>query len=228
MNYNMTVWVKLGIQELNFLEMAKLIIPECEFPVYASKSFSGIELAKKEVRHKALCPRFHYITKAEEQDILTDRWDKTKSYADDFMPYGFYFPDYSLGEVQRICPGICDEVIDSMIEANFYEGNCLVVDKRLLYRMVFVVLHEYGHYLTYKKMNFDKVSYGKFVYASKKDFHEERKRLENNLQRTKEEIYHNQVTYRKSADEKEADEYALENLEATVQIVIDYLKENRA
>ena len=77
-------------------------------------------------------------------------------------------------------------------------------------------------------MNFDKVSYGKFVYASKKDFHEERKRLENNLQRTKEEIYHNQVTYRKSADEKEADEYALENLEATVQIVIDYLKENRA
>ena len=134
----------------------------------------------------------------------------------------------SLGEVQRICPGIGDEVIDSMIEANFYEGNCLVVDKRLLYRMFFVVLHEYGHYFTYKKMSFDKVSCGKFVYASKKDFREERKRLENNLQRTKEEIYHNQVTYRKSADEKEADEYALENLEATVQIVIDYLKKNRA
>lgn len=140
------------------------------------------------------------------------------------MQFGFYFPDCPLRLLGKVLPGGFDKVIDTKIENNFYEGNCLVFNERLLYRAIFIILHEYGHYVSYKCFDEDKVAYVKHVYDSKTEFREYEKELNNKLKITEEECMKRLQIYRDGKEEKFADDYALERLEETVQLTLSILE----
>lgn len=223
-----SIWMNLEIETYSFLQLAKDIIPECEYPVYGRDKnaiVATLQAGTKELQYKFLIPRFHYITGVEERAIFDGVWDETTDYESSEMPYGFYFPDCELSMLKNVLPGGFDEVIDKLIESNFYEDNCLVFNKQLLYRAVFIILHEYGHYISYKKCSFGKVRFAHFVHDSKQKFREVDEELRKKASITKEEQFMRLQVYRNCPDEKEADDYAFAHLEAAVQCAIQCMRE---
>lgn len=217
-----SIWMNLGIEEYNFIKLARLIISVDEYPVRAIPKTIYLGIQGKNDSLKI--PRFHCLTKAEETDILGGNWDKEKNYENEFLPYGFYFPNCKLKELKYFLPGGFDEIIDEKLDSFFWENNCLIFNKQLLYRAVFIILHEYGHYLSYKKYSFDKEKYARFVYDSKQEFYQLKEKLQKKNEISKEDEYQYKLKYRNCEDEKEADDFALANIENTVQMIIEQLK----
>ena len=223
-----SIWMNLGIEDFSFLELAKIIIPKCEFEVFSIKEecvYAAIMKPNEFGNNEILVPRFHYVTKKEQDDILSDVWDENKKYELDIMPYGFYFPDCPLRFLKRVIPGGFDEIIENKIKNYFYESNCLVFNKRLLYMSVFIILHEYGHYISYKSFNSNKVAYAKHVYEAKKSFITYENMLKDKGVVSKEEMLERLVLYRSGEEEAFADQYAIEHIEESVQSVISILKQ---
>ena len=145
----MISWINLGIEECNYLDLASFIIGDCEFEVRSIPNILGQagEIAIRKTN--LLNPRFYCATTEEIEDILNEKWNKEKIYNVD-MPYGFYFPNCTINMLERKVPEIFDKTITSKIEKYFWEGTRLDFYKKWLYVAVFIVLHEYGHYLAYK------------------------------------------------------------------------------
>lgn len=219
----MNNWINLGIENCNYLDLAKFIIGDCEFEVRSIPNPYG-DLGESIMRKKhLLTPRFLCFTEKERTDILNGQWTEDKIY-DKELSYGFYFPNCTINMLEKTVPEIFDETITSKIEKYFYEDTRLDFYKRWLYVAVFIVLHEYGHYLTYKRMAFDKVKFVKYTMDAQQpriDM-EERLKVKGNV--TEMEYYQLKEIYRECIDEKEADDYALEQLEDTIQKVISYLQ----
>ena len=216
------IWMNLEIEYYSFYELAKIMLPKCEYEVFKIKDElvnAAITMPKQFGNNQLLIPRFHYVTNAEEKDILADAWDENKQYEVEAMPYGFYFPDCPLYLMNRVIPGGFDKIIEQKIEKYYYEDNCLILNKRLLYQAVFIILHEYGHYLSYKRFGGDKVAYAKHVYETKRSFREYERILKDKIQIiTDDENRERLLIYRNGAEEKFADDYALEHLEEAVQL----------
>lgn len=205
------------IEEYSFLMLAQKLLPETEFPIV---SYPNLEIYLKpgmEKYQKLLVPRFHYATKKEEKDILNGCWKKDKDYEDAYMKYGFYFPDVPIGKLELLFPEwFCDSYVDNLIRSFYTEENGNVYpSKKALVTAVFIILHEFGHYLDYKKRGSTE-SYAKWVYTVKKPFRvndDEIRTLSAAGMLTKERYYERWKVYRECEDEKSADMYALENLE---------------
>ena len=222
----MSGWINLGIDECNYLDLAKFIIGDCEFEVRSIENPFG-KYGEQIMREKGLLnPRFVCFTNKEQEDILNGKWEEDKNYSED-MPYGFYFPNCTIIMLEREVPGIFDETITSKIEKYFCDGKKIDLYKRCLYVAVFVVLHEYGHYLTYKRMKFNKVKYVKYTLDAQRPCIEMKERLKARGNITEEDNRQLKNIYRECIDEKEADEYALENLEETMQKVVSYLQSKK-
>lgn len=223
-----SIWMNLGIEDFSFWELAKIIIPKCEFEVFSIKEecvYAAIMKPNEFGNNELLIPRFHYVTREEQNDILAGIWDASKKYELDIMPYGFYFPDCPLRFLKRVIPGGFDEIIEKQIEQYFYEDNCLVFNKKLLYMSVFIILHEYGHYISYKNFNSNKVAYANHVYEAKKSFLAYENILKEKSVVSQEEKHERLVIYRSGEEEAFADIYAIEHLEESVQYAISILKQ---
>ena len=97
-------WIQGKIEEFGFLELAKIVLPSTEFPVFSYPYVQKAMLPNMEKMRANMIPRFHYATKEEEQAILSGNWNAEKNYEDSKMPYGFYFVDVPLGELARYFP----------------------------------------------------------------------------------------------------------------------------
>lgn len=211
-------WLKDNIDEFSFLSLAQKLLPETEFPIV---SYPGLEyylVPGAEKCRQALIPRFHYATKQEEKDILSGCWLADKDYEDTNMKYGFYFPDVPIGSLERLFPSwFCDSNVDSLIKTYYTESDGSVYfSKKKLVTAVFIILHEFGHYLDYKKMESTE-AFAKWVYNAKAPFRADETEimeLHKNGTLTEERYNTRWKIYRDCEDEKSADTYALENLQA--------------
>ena len=219
----MSSWINLGIDECNYLDLAKFIIGDCEFKVRSIPNSWG-ELGEVVMQKKGLLvPRFLCFTIKELEDILSGHWKKDKNYEEE-LPYGFYFPDCTIIMLEKKVPEIFDDTITNQINKYFCEDAKIDLYKRCLYVAVFVVLHEYGHYLAYKRMGFDKEKYVKYTVDAQRPCDEARKRLIARENITESECHELKEIYRQCIDEKEADDYALNHMEETMQKVMGYLQ----
>lgn len=219
----MSIWLNLGIDECNYLDLAKFIIGDCEFEVTCVQNQFG-KAGESVLRSLGLLkPRFFCFTTEEEKDIISGQWKEEKNYVEE-MQYGFYFPNCKIIELERIVPEIFDNTITTKIEKYFFDGTKINLYKRCLYVAVFVILHEYGHYLTYRRMGFDKEKFVKYTVEAQRPRVELQERLMAKGSMTEVESYELKKVYRECIDEKEADDYALEHLEETMQRVIEYLQ----
>lgn len=243
MQIDVNTWINLNIENCSFVELAKYIIPKCEFEVRSyKKEFTDVilKLASngmgykaglsheriKKMQYDAFVPKFFYATKEEERDILAGSWDCEKNYEVSEMPYGFYFPDYSLGDLKRVYPGIFDPVVDKMITPLYKERNGdILFPKQLLYRCVFIILHEYGHYVDYKNFS-NKASYAEYVYKSKAPVRDFQEKYKNGQIHEENPNLQEKIIYRECSDERAADDYALKNLDSAIMSAIEYLRKN--
>lgn len=219
-------WINLGIEKCNYLDLAKFIIGDCEFEVRSIPNLYGLAGEIAMLGTGLLKPRFFCFTNEEKEDVLSGQWREDKIYTEE-LSYGFYFPNCTIDMLEKKVPEIFDETIISKIEKYFYDGAKLDFYKRWLYVAVFVVLHEYGHYLTYKRMEFDKVKYVKYTIDAQRPRIEMEERLKAKGNITEREYHELKKIYRECIDEKEADDYTLEHLEETMQRVVRHLKSLR-
>lgn len=182
-----------------------------------------LTLGAEELR-KSLQPRFHYVTKEEEKAILDGSWDSSHSYEDEIMKYGFYFPDAPIGQLDRLFPSwFRDPCVDELVRSFYVEDSGEVYfARKYLTTAVFCILHEYGHYVDFKRFE-SKDQYALWIYDAKKplrDYDSEIKQLSESGQLTGEEFEvrnrQRRNIYRECADEKSADNYALSLLECKV------------
>ena len=219
----MNSWINLGLDECNFLDLAKFIIGDCEFEVRSIENPFG-EVGELIMREKGFWnPRFFCFTKKEQEDVIIGQWKEDKIYNED-LPYGFYFPNCTINMLEHKVPEIFDETIVNKIKGYFFEDSRLDFYKRWLYVAVFTILHEYGHYLAYKRMKFDKVKYVKYTIDAQRPRIEMQERLKDKGNITERDNLELKKIYRECVDEKEADDYALEHLEETMQRVIRHLQ----
>lgn len=211
-------WLQGNIEEYSFLALAQKILPETEFPIVSYPGIGYYLVPGAEEYRKALIPRFHYATKQEEKDIFDGCWTSEKDYEDVNMKYGFYFPDVPIGKLEDLFPSwFCDPFVDKLVEPYYTEDNgSIYFSKKRLVTAVFIILHEFGHYLDYKRFGSTE-SYAKWVYAAKASFREndaEIIALHEAGTLTRDRYNARWKVYRDCDDEKSADTYALENLQA--------------
>lgn len=211
-------WGQCNIEEYSFLSLAQSILPETEFPVVSYPGLEHFLVPGAEEYRKELVPRFHYATKQEERDILDGCWKPDKDYEDVNMKYGFYFPDVPIGKLEVLFSDwFCDPFVDNLVKPYYVENNgCVYFSKKRLVTAVFIILHEFGHYLDYSKFGSTE-SFAKWVYDAKAPFREndaEIMKLHEAGELTKERYNARGKVYRECEDEKSADMYALENLQA--------------
>lgn len=137
-------WIQGKIEEFSFLELAKIVLPSTEFPVFSYPYVQEATLPNMEKMRANMIPRFHYSTKEEEQAILSGNWDAEKNYENSEMPYGFYFVDVPLGELSRYFPTwFNDKNIDELIKSYYTEEDgSICFSKKTLTKAVFCILHE--------------------------------------------------------------------------------------
>lgn len=211
-------WLQGNIEEYSFLSLAQKVLPETEFPIVSYPGLCYYLVPGAEKYRKALIPRFHYATKQEEQDIFDECWSADKDYEDANMKYGFYFPDVPIGKLEVLFPEwFCDPYVDELVKPYYTEDTGVVYfSKKRLVTAVFIILHEFGHYLDYKRFGSTE-SFAKWVYASKEPFREndaEIMALHEAGALTEEGYKARWKVYRDCDDEKSADTYALTNLQA--------------
>lgn len=226
-----SIWMNLGIEDYSFYELAKNILPKCEYEIFRISEEvvnAAILMPKRFENSQMLVPRFHYVTKNEQQDILDGKWKTDIKYELEIMPYGFYFPDCALRFLGRVIPGGFDPIIEQKIEKYYYEDGCLVINKRMLYFAVFIILHEYGHYISFKKYDGDKAAYARHIYDSKEEFRKYENILKDKTKISREENDERLLIYRNGEEEKFADNYALEHLEDAVQEAISIIKKQNS
>lgn len=134
------------------------------------------------------------------------------------MKYGFYFPDVPIGKLEVLFSDwFCDPFVDNLVEPYYTEDDgSFYFSKKRLVTAVFIILHEFGHYLDYKKFGSTE-SFAKWVYDAKAPFREndvEIMALHQAGTLTEERYKARYKVYRDCDDEKSADMYALENLQA--------------
>lgn len=211
-------WLKDNIEEFSFLSLAQKLLPETEFPIVSYPGLEHYLVPGAEKYRQTLIPRFHCVTKQEEKDILNGCWLSDKDYEDSNMKYGFYFPDVPIGSLGRLFPDwFCDPYVDKLVKPYYTEANgSIFISKKRLVTAVFIILHEFGHYLDYKKHDSIK-TFAQWVYHAKTPFRENDAEIIalNKAGMLTEERYNARwKVYRECDDEKSADMYALENLQA--------------
>lgn len=211
-------WLQGDIEEYSFLSLAQKILPETEFPIVSYPGLDYFLAPGAEKYREILSPRFHYATKQEEQDILNGCWTTDKDYEDANMKYGFYFPDVPIGKLEVLFSDwFCNPFVDNLVKPYYTEENgSIYFSKKRLVTAVFIILHEFGHYLDYKKFGSTE-SFAKWVYDAKAPFREndaEIMALHQAGTLTEERYKARYKVYRDCDDEKSADMYALENLQA--------------
>lgn len=214
MNIDKSIWLNIDIANINVFELAKAILPQCEYEIRCLNLNEVMYILKtkdESLIHKLLVPRFHYVTKEEEDDILNNAWDENKNYDTSPLPYGLYFPYLSIGDSLRKIPNLKNKSIDKLLVSYYTEedGSC-ILGKQMLCRMIFIILHEFGHYVSYKKFH-SKKDFALFVHKSKEKYREYCSSVENGEVSVCNEKQND--LYRNAADEYEADHYALENLD---------------
>lgn len=224
-------WIQGKIEEFSFLELAKIVLPSTEFPVFSYPYVQEATLPNMEKMRANMIPRFHYSTKEEEQAILSGNWDAEKNYENSEMPYGFYFIDVPLGELSRYFPTwFNDKNIDELIKSYYTEedGN-ICFSKKTLTKAVFCILHEYGHYLDYKRLGKEQVAL--WIYDAKSIFREHELKIKEMQEQgtlTKEIYESREKIYRNCEDEYSADMYALSQLRNKVREAFEYIDQERA
>lgn len=209
-------WIQGKIEEFSFLELAKIVLPSTEFPVFSYKYMQEALLSNMEKMRAIMIPRFYYATKEEEQAILSGKWNGEKNYENSEMPYGFYFVDVPLGQLTRYFPDwFNNKSIDDLIKPYYVEKDGkMYFAKKTLTTAVFIILHEYGHYLDYKRLG--KKQMVLWENEAKKDFKEYESELKLRKKLTKEIRIEHQKLYRQCEDEYSAELYALSKLKKTV------------
>lgn len=221
-------WIQGKIEEFSFLELAKIVLPSTEFPVFSYPYVQEAMLPNMETMRENMIPRFHYVTKEEEQEILSGNWNAEKNYENSKMPYGFYFVDVPLRKLARYFPTwFKNEVIDEMIKPYYIEKDgSMCFSKQILTTAVFCILHEYGHYLDYKRLGKRKAAL--WIYESKTKFRENDFvlcEMKKNETLTEELCKKREKLYRECADEYSADMYALSKLEEKVNEAFEYINQ---
>lgn len=228
MNTDKSIWLEIDITDINSFALAKAILPQCEYPVRCLKPNEVRDILKtknESLIHKLLVPRFHYVTKEEEKDILNGVWDENKKYDEGFMPYGLYFPYLSIADSFLVIPNLRNTSIDKLLEPHYTEEDgSYILQKQMLCRTVFTILHEFGHYISYKKFH-NKKDYALFVHKSKEKYSEYCKSVRNGEIRPCTETQND--LYRNAADEYEADHYALESLDLYMSKALLWIIKNR-
>lgn len=221
-------WIQGKIEEYSFLKLAKNVLPQTEFPIY---SYPCVDKALQQGMERIrvdMIPRFHYVTKDEEKAILNGTWDDKMNYENSVLPYGFYFVDIPMGMLRHYFPEwFKNEVIDEMIKPYYIEKDgSMCFSKQILTTAVFCILHEYGHYLDYKRLGKRKAAL--WAYESKTKFRENDFvlcEMKKNGTLTEELCKKREKLYRECADEYSADMYALSKLEEKVNEAFEYINQ---
>lgn len=218
-------WFQSSIEEYSFYDLAKNIIPETEFCVRKYPNINLMIVLSEEKYQKLLQPRFHYVTKKEEAAILSGEWDEKFDYEEVDMKYGFYFPDIPLKMLSQFS-WYKDENIQKLVAPYYTETDGrIVLSKKKLTTAIYCILHEFGHYIDYKKFD-DKSKCAMWIYECKKPFREYDELI---LKLDKEgcldrETYNLRTKiYRECQDEFSADKYALEHLRENVLKALDII-----
>lgn len=217
-------WIQGNIENYSFLSLAKLLLPETEYPILSYPHLESFLLPGAEKIRDAIIPRFHCVSKMEYEDIKDNSVDHNKEY-DEELSYGFYFPDVSLGELGYFFPKwFVDPCVEEIIR-RFYteEDETVYIAKRILVSAVFIILHEFGHYLNYKTCE-TKEEYVEWVYESKtplRKIEDEIKKQSDNPVIMKELLDLRLKIYRECEEEHLADLYALDHLEEKVQEALE-------
>ena len=219
-------WIQGRIEEYSFYRLAKQILPESEFPVlsypFAKESLMS---SKMESMREKMIPQFLYITKKEEQAIFDGTWNENTDYEHEIMKYGFYFVDVPLGNLDiSFKSWFCDQIIDDMLKPYYSEDDgSICFSKRLLVKAVFCILHEYGHYVDYKKFN-SKKELAMWIYKAKEPY----RRIDTYVCKMNREghlteglLKERRSVYRNWKDEDSADQYALNYLNEMIDKAID-------
>lgn len=214
------IWIQLDIENYSFFALAKGIIPKTEYSVRPYPCSGELLQPKMEQLREKAIPQFYYVSNKEEQDILSGIWSPDINYGHDKMPYGFYFVDLPLKYMENYFQSwFCNKQVDALVRPYYVSSNGLVIfNKRLLVTAVFIILHEYGHYLDYKRLG-SKEKYCQWTYNAKKQFREyedELTKLSTKQIITAEQLNRRDELYRLCEDEHSADLYALDNLDSKI------------
>ena len=223
-----TRWFSGAIEMTSYLKLAEFLLPETEFPVRSYPVSMDLLLPKYEdIRNDFMLPRFHYATSEEEEAIHAETWKSSVDYNQPDFPYGFYFIDVPIGCLRtHFSLWFNNKQVDELVKPYYLEedGSC-ILSKQILTIAVFSILHEYGHYLDYKKFD-SKVEFAKWIYESKQPFRE----YDESILKLKErnqltEDYYNKrwLVYRQCQDERSADVYAINNLQENVSKAINHI-----
>lgn len=221
-------WLQGKIEEYSFLRLAKQVLPESEFPILSYPfAKEALMSSKMELMREKMIPQFLYITKSEEQAIFDGTWNANTDYEHRIMKYGFYFVDVPLGNLDiSFKSWFCDLVIDDMLKPYYSEDDgSICFSKRLLVKAVFCILHEYGHYVDYKKFN-SKKELAMWIYKAKEpyrkmDTYVRKMNQEGHL--TDELLKERCRVYRSCEDEYSADQYALRHLNEMVDKALEII-----
>lgn len=219
-------WIQGKVEECSFLELAKIVLPKTEFSVFSYPYVQEAMLPDMEKMRAKMIPRFHYVTKEEEQAILSGNWNAEKNYENSEMPYGFYFVDVPLGQLAGYFPTwFNNKNIDELIKPYYTEKDgSICFSKKTLTTAVFCILHEYGHYLDYKRLGKEQVAL--WTYEVKVLFRENELKLQKMKEEgtlTKEIYESREKIYRNCEDEHSADIYALSHLNKNVDKAFAYI-----
>lgn len=224
-------WIQGKIEEYSFLELAKILLPSTEFSTFSYPCVQVAMLPDMEKIRKNMIPRFHYVTKEEEQAIFNRNWNAEKNYENSEMLYGFYFVDVPLGQLARNFPDwFKDKAIDELIKPYYTEEDgSICFSKKILTTAVFCILHEYGHYLDYKRLGKEQAVL--WACEAKKPFIEidsKFKQMNKQGTVTKELYEKRKIVYRNCEDEHSADMYALSHLREKVIEAFEYINREAA
>ena len=221
------IWVQKDIENYSFYALAKDILPKTEYQIRTYPFPWEIQELGKEPGDLGVIPQFYYVSKEEEKSILSGTWSSNINYESELMPYGFYFINLPLIYIDTFFKSwFANEQVDALVKPYYTSSNGLVMySRKLLATAVFIILHEYGHYLDYKKFGSTK-KYYLWSYDAKKEFREYEKEigmLSSTHELTEEHLKKRNEMYRQCKDENSADQYALRNLEQKVEEALNHI-----
>lgn len=221
------IWVQKDIENYSFYALAKDILPKTEYQIRTYPFSWEILKSGRESDVLGVIPQFYYVSKEEENAILSGTWLPNINYECELMPYGFYFIDLPLIYIDTFFKSwFANEQVDALVKPYYTSSNGLVMySRKLLATAVFIILHEYGHYLDYKKLG-SKEKYCLWVYNAKKKYRaydNEIRMLSSTHELTEEHLKKRNEMYRQCKDENSADQYALRNLKQKIEEALNHI-----